>query len=56
MEQFETVILRERPHVVLAVGDSDLTLGCALVAKKISWPDEHGEASLFQSLRMLERA
>lgn len=42
MERLETVIVRERPHVVLAVGDADLTLGCGLVSKKISWPDEHG--------------
>ena len=42
MEQLETVILRERPHLVLTVGDSDVALGCALVAKKISWPHDQG--------------
>jgi UDP-N-acetylglucosamine 2-epimerase (non-hydrolysing) len=34
MERFEDVILNERPHVVLVVGDVNSTVGCALVAKK----------------------
>jgi UDP-N-acetylglucosamine 2-epimerase (non-hydrolysing) len=42
MESLETVILSERPNVVLAVGDANSTLACALVAKKIWCPDEHG--------------
>jgi UDP-N-acetylglucosamine 2-epimerase (non-hydrolysing) len=46
MERLETVILRERPHVVLTVGNSDLTVGCALVAKRISWSDERGANQL----------
>ncbi len=53
MERLETVILRERPHVVLTVGNSDLTVGCALVAKWISWSDEHG-AIHFQKLAHFE--
>ena len=53
MERLETVILRERPHVVLTVGNSDLAVGCALVAKRISWPDEHG-AKQFSKLAHVE--
>jgi UDP-N-acetylglucosamine 2-epimerase (non-hydrolysing) len=50
MEQLETVILRERPRVVLTVGDSDVTLGCALVAKKISWPHDQGASQSIPKL------
>ena len=42
MERLETIILSERPNVVLAVGDANSTLACALVAKQICCPDEHG--------------
>lgn len=34
MERFETVILSERPHVVLVLGHTNLALACALVTKK----------------------
>ncbi len=34
MERFENVVLTERPHVVLVVGDVNSTVACALVAKK----------------------
>jgi UDP-N-acetylglucosamine 2-epimerase (non-hydrolysing) len=34
MERFESVVLKERPHLVLVVGDVNSTAACALVAKK----------------------
>src|SRR4051794_18437849 len=34
MEAFESVLLNERPDVVLVVGDVNSTVACALVAKK----------------------
>lgn len=37
MKRFEQVLLRERPDVLLVVGDVNSTLGCALVAAKISF-------------------
>jgi UDP-N-acetylglucosamine 2-epimerase (non-hydrolysing) len=37
MKQFEEVLLREKPHVLIVVGDVNSTLACALVAAKISF-------------------
>jgi UDP-N-acetylglucosamine 2-epimerase (non-hydrolysing) len=37
MRKFEEVLLRERPDVLLVVGDVNSTLACALVAAKISF-------------------
>jgi UDP-N-acetylglucosamine 2-epimerase (non-hydrolysing) len=34
MERFESVVLNERPHLVLVVGDVNSTVACALVTKK----------------------
>jgi UDP-N-acetylglucosamine 2-epimerase (non-hydrolysing) len=34
MERFESVVLKEQPHLVLVVGDVNSTAACALVAKK----------------------
>jgi UDP-N-acetylglucosamine 2-epimerase (non-hydrolysing) len=42
-EQLEPVILRERPDVVLVVGDSDLTVACSLLTKKIRYRGNHKE-------------
>jgi UDP-N-acetylglucosamine 2-epimerase (non-hydrolysing) len=54
MERFEAVILSERPHVVLVVGDTDLTLACALVAKMTWCPDDHGAEDFIPKLAHVE--
>jgi UDP-N-acetylglucosamine 2-epimerase (non-hydrolysing) len=46
MERFESVILNERPHVVLVVGDVNSTVACALVAKK-TWCQRGRESEDF---------
>jgi len=38
MNRFEPVVLRERPDVVLVVGDVNSTFACALVASKVTYP------------------
>jgi len=45
MKRFEEVLLRERPDVVVVVGDVNSTLGCALVTAKISF-DANGTRPL----------
>jgi UDP-N-acetylglucosamine 2-epimerase (non-hydrolysing) len=54
MERFETVILSERPHVVLVVGDANSTLACALVAKKTWCPGDHGAEGFIPKLAHVE--
>jgi UDP-N-acetylglucosamine 2-epimerase (non-hydrolysing) len=54
MERFETVILSERPHVVLVLGDANFTLACALVTKKIWSPNDHRAKNFIPKLAHVE--
>jgi len=46
MVEFEKVCLKERPDLVLVVGDVNSTLACAVVAAKLCIPVAHVEAGL----------
>ncbi len=46
MIEFENVILREKPKLVIVVGDVNSTIACALVAKKLFIKVAHIEAGL----------
>ena len=46
MVEFEKVLLREKPAMVLVVGDVNSTLACSLVASKMKIPIGHIEAGL----------
>jgi UDP-N-acetylglucosamine 2-epimerase (non-hydrolysing) len=46
MQSFEPVVLAERPHWVLVVGDVNSTLACALVCSKLGVRVAHVEAGL----------
>ena len=54
MERLDTVILRERPHVVVALGDGNFTLACALVTKKAQCSNDHGGANFIPKLAHVE--
>src|SRR5579862_9901936 len=44
MRRFEPVLEKERPDMVVVVGDVNSTIACALVAVKMSIPVAHVEA------------
>ncbi len=46
MIEFEKIVLKEKPDLVLVVGDVDSTLACALVTKKLNIKLAHVEAGL----------
>jgi len=46
MKRFEPIMLEEKPHAVLVVGDVNSTVACALVAKKLGAFLIHVEAGL----------
>jgi len=59
MKRFEEVLLRERPDLLIVVGDVNSTLACALVAAKISYDDKGSRpliAHVEAGLRSFDRA
>ena len=46
MSRFETVLLAEKPGMVIVVGDVNSTMACALVCAKLLVPVAHVEAGL----------
>ncbi len=54
MERFESVVLNERPHLVLVVGDVNSTAACALVAKKTWCRGDRGAKDFVPKLAHVE--
>ena len=54
MERFESVVLNERPHAVLVVGDVNSTVSCALVAKKTWCRGDHETRDFIPKLAHVE--
>ncbi|WP_447968784.1 non-hydrolyzing UDP-N-acetylglucosamine 2-epimerase [Nitrospira sp. M1] len=48
IKRFESVVLDERPDVVLVVGDVNSTIACSLVASKIFYPTPTATLKLFR--------
>jgi UDP-N-acetylglucosamine 2-epimerase (non-hydrolysing) len=46
MRRFESVLLRERPDVIIVVGDVNSTIACALVASKVEYPQTSTDLDL----------
>lgn len=46
MIEYETLCLKERPDLVIVVGDVNATMACAITAKKLLLPVAHLEAGL----------
>lgn len=59
MRKFETVLLQEKPDVLVVVGDVNSTMACALVASKISFDSKGGRpliAHVEAGLRSFDRS
>src|SRR5438874_10867173 len=59
MLRFEVVLMRERPEVVVVVGDVNSTLACAMVAEKVSYDSDETRpmiAHVEAGLRSFDRA
>ena len=46
MVRFEKDLVKNKPHVVLVVGDVTSTMACAIVSKKLCIPVVHVEAGI----------
>jgi UDP-N-acetylglucosamine 2-epimerase (non-hydrolysing) len=59
MRRFEEVLLRERPDVLVVVGDVNSTVACALVAAKVSYDSDGARPTIAHveaGLRSFDRA